>query len=163
MKKFLPLLFVLFSCSRDVQRLSDGSEISFDINGSHQEYKGGQTYENGGIGTLATKIQIGQSIMYSFSGTKDNANIFQTIIQTTIPDTLKTINYHLISGLALKVNNSTYGIIGASDYLNISINNYREGKINATFSGIVSKVINTSTTEPATITNGIMKDISIKY
>lgn len=159
----------LFSCTQDPSIMATGSgepEISFDINGTHYAHIGAQTVANGGIGIYAVKVAGvpgATNTIYSFTGGTNIGNIIQIIIGTP-NDTLKTTTYHL-SGATIKANNENYVFTGSGNYLDVVITGYQIGTVNGTFSGSLSKLIsaNPYVTQPATLTNGVIKNVSIRY
>lgn len=167
--KYLFIFFIVlaFSCSQPnvTQNPTGEPEISFTVNGVNYSYKGDQTLS--GVGVFATRIigSGGVNTVYSFSGYKNTGNLCQFIIITTPPDTLKTQSYRCSfgSGSNLKIDNYVHSFIGSSNYLDFMITGYQNGTVNATFSGVMTKIVNATQTESVTVTNGSIKNVALKY
>jgi hypothetical protein len=172
MKHLLFLLILFSGCSRDstTGRVQGDPEISFDIDGKHYEFKGAQTVANGGVGVFANKatgIPGGIKTVYTFSGFLNNQNMAAIYIGIDPPDTLKTIMYQ-VKTLTIRAHDVVYAVMNSTnsnDNVSIKISDYRNGVVNASFSGMVTKIISITpaVTQTSTITNGKIQNVSINY
>ena len=162
---------ILFSCSRDntgLNTLTGEPEISFNADSKHYEHKGEETLANPGNGVWGVKL-LGTpnltSNFYILSGITDQANNIFLFI-STLADTLKTIKYHITSGFGgsgMLADNQIMGLISNDDFLDITITNYKNGVVSGVFNGKHTKMISDTVFVPVTITNGVIKNVKIRY
>lgn len=166
-KIFIGLILILMGCSKNSSEPIINEEISYDVNTVHHDFKGEQTVQNGGVGVWAIKykgIPGGIAAFYSIAA---NAGI-DDLIQILIPsDSLTQQTYHLVQGTGsnMSINQDAYGFLESDDYLDVTITDYNKGIVNGSFSGKMSKIvsINPTVLEPATITNGEIKNVLMHY
>lgn len=163
MKYILLLTIFIYSCSTNNSGITNGDpEISFDLNSQHYIFKGEPTISNQ-IGAWSTKLLGIAPVpnIYSFVGYTDQPN--NILIQiTTGQDTLKPITYRIDNTggtiyAAFRLNNVLYSVTnsaGTNNFMTLSINSYQNGVVNASFAGTLSG---------ATLTNGSIKNIKIRY
>lgn len=156
--RYTLILFItiLFSCSRDQSILSDSPEISFDINGVHYSYIG---FPDASAAKL-TGVPGVSNTVYGFTGYENQSN---TIMLALVTDSLKTIGYHFAPSVesVIKASNQVYSF----DLLDVVVTGYSGGTVNGTFSGNLSKLVSISplVTQPATLTNGVIKNVRVIY
>lgn len=160
---YLLLGIFLAGCSQtSIQNNQAEPSISFDIDGKHYEHKGYQTATNN-VGIFATKATGASGLVktiYSFSAFLNNQNIFQLRASMDAPDTLRTITYS--TQPMIRADDIVYGVL-ANNSVNIRITSYKDGVVNASFSGTVTKIISSTNTQTSTISNGEIKNVSVTY
>lgn len=152
---------LLFSCSRGNTGLTltgNDPEISFDISGMHQSNKGQ-------LGATAVKVSAA-NFFYMFNGSSGSTSNQNLIFFSVSTDSLKLMTYHLTgNGAVATVNNIGYGYLMPGDFLDVTITEYKNGTVSGTFSGNLSKIVssNPAVFQPATLTNGVIKNVRIRY
>lgn len=156
---FILAILSLLSCSPDRDLRQGEPEISFDLNGTHYAHTGEPGL--GGAGAWSAKIHPTSvsSGSYVFVGMTNQINEIQFIVHT---DSLKAINYTLKQGFGILVN----GVVNTTlnnDSLILHIDSYRDGIVNGTFSGKITEAVSQTVLRPATVTNGKIKDVRVRF
>lgn len=160
---FFLLPIITMSCSRDPVSPNGGAqEISFDLNGKHYSFSGDYNGTNTGVSGVKYPGDLIIKAYYGFFGFN---NVSNNINMQIISDSLKAQTYSGSSFVivpSIKAENASY--IVNSDF-SVIINSYNNGTVNGTFSGTALKIISITpyVTESATITNGVIKNIRIKF
>lgn len=153
-------ILLLFACSPDRDLRQGEPEISFDLNGTHYSHTGEPGLAGGAWSTKIYPTSV-SSGSYIFVGMTNQINEIQFIVHT---DSLKAINYTLKQGFGILVN----GVVNTTlnnDSLILNISSYRDGIVNGTFSGKITEAVSQTplVTRPATVTNGKIKDVRVRF
>jgi len=159
-KALLSILCIifLFSCKKEkvdqpIIPEDTTPHISFDLGKNHLYYSGGVDKVDGG------KVVTPTSIFYLFVAFQNHTQV-AALFPSTTGDTLKVKTYHITSGGTMfAFNGLLYFIRNNLDYVDLVVTSYKEGIVNATFSGKVSD----QESEQTIIANGIIKNVKIRY
>lgn len=164
--------FVLISCKKE--NAHSDTFIKYKVNDQQVEIYGDLSSDlTSRMGVLAQKTLKGNMFLNSFY--EINGQLGSTdIINLNIPvDSLETKSYHLDSaiyfastqaGVEVFFRDTTFSIRRGSDFTDITIDSYSNGKISGTFNGIMSYyTATTNTYTAARISEGIFQNVKVIY
>jgi len=159
MKKIIAALLLLsiISCKKEisVQTVIPPQDTSpaiyFDLGQNHLFYNGSPDKVDGG------KVSTPTTSFYLFVAFQNHTQVAALFPKT---DSLKVQTYHITSGGTMfALNGLFYFCRNNLDYVDVIITSYKEGVVNATFSGKVSD----QDAEQTIIANGVIRNVKIRY